>query len=89
MSDVLAILNGGEFVSAEPLPPGLLAAARVVARDFGLLPDWLNAGPASLLDFGLPEGFLQRAQHYPSEGYRTELLELLTHLGASCGSDCI
>jgi hypothetical protein len=24
--------------------------------------DWLNAGPASLLDLGLPEGFLQRAQ---------------------------
>jgi hypothetical protein len=61
--DVLAILDDGELVSAEPLPPSLLDAAQVVARDFAVPADWLNAGPASLLDFGLPEGFLQRAQH--------------------------
>jgi hypothetical protein len=54
--DVLAILVGGEFVSAESLLPGLLEAGRVVARDFGLSADWLNAGPASLLDLGLPGG---------------------------------
>jgi Nucleotidyltransferase of unknown function (DUF6036) len=144
--DVLAILDGGKLISAEPLPPGLLEATRVVARDFGLPADWLNAGPASLLDLGLPEGFLQRAQsrsygealtvlfasrtdqihfklyaavdqgagrhladlqtleptepellqaarwsrtHDPSEDYRSVLLELLTYLGASHGSDCI
>ncbi|HWX87440.1 MAG TPA: DUF6036 family nucleotidyltransferase [Solirubrobacteraceae bacterium] len=142
--DVLAILDGGELVSAEPLPPSLLEAGRVVALDFGLPMDWLNAGPASLLDLGLPEGFLQRAQrrsygealtvlfasrtdqihfklyaavdqgagrhfadlqaleptepellqaarwsrtHDPSEGYRSVLLELLTYLGATHGSD--
>jgi hypothetical protein len=144
--DVLAILDGGELVSAEPLPPDLLEAAQVVARDFGLPTDWLNAGPAALLDLGLPEGFLQRAEqrsygealtvlfasridqihfklyaavdqgagrhladlqaleptepellqaarwsrtHDPSEGYRSVLLELLAHLGASHGSDCV
>jgi hypothetical protein len=62
--DVLAILDGGELLSAEPLPPALLEAARVVAQDFSLPVDWLNAGPASLLDLGLPEGFLQRVQRH-------------------------
>jgi hypothetical protein len=60
--DVLALVEGGELVSAEPLPPGLLDAARTVARDFGLGEDWLNAGPTSLLDLGLPEGFHERAE---------------------------
>ncbi|HEY2632961.1 MAG TPA: DUF6036 family nucleotidyltransferase [Solirubrobacteraceae bacterium] len=144
--DVLAILDGGELVSAEPLPHSLLEAGRIVARDFGLAIDWLNAGPASLLDLGLLEGFLQRTQrhsygealtvlfasridqihfklyaavnqgagrhfadlqalkptepellqaarwsrtHDPSEGYRSVLLELLTHLGVTRGSDCV
>jgi Nucleotidyltransferase of unknown function (DUF6036) len=144
--DVVAILDGGELVSAQPLPLGLLEAARVVARDFGVAADWLNAGPASLLDLGLPEGLLQRAQrrsygkaltvlfasridqihfklyasvdqgagrhladlqaleptepellqaarwsrtHDPSEGYRSVLRELLTHLGVTHGSDCV
>jgi hypothetical protein len=60
--DVLALVEGGELVSAEPLPPRLLDAARTVARDFGLGEDWLNAGPTSLLDLGLPEGFYERAE---------------------------
>jgi hypothetical protein len=144
--DVLAILEGEELVSAQPLPPVLLEAARVVAGDFGLTSDWLNPGPTSLLDLGLPEGFLQRTQrrhfgealtvlfasrldqihfklyavvdqgpgrhltdlralepseaelleaarwtqtHDPSEGYRSVLLEVLAHLGASDGPDGI
>lgn len=60
--DVLAIVNGRTLESAQPLPATLLNAARVVARDFGLAEDWLNAGPASLLAFGLPEGFYERAE---------------------------
>jgi|NGEPerStandDraft_6_1074524.scaffolds.fasta_scaffold241697_1 hypothetical protein len=60
--DVLALVEGQELVSAEPLPPGLLDAARTVARDFGLAEDWLNPGPSSLLQLGLPRGFYHRAE---------------------------
>jgi hypothetical protein len=61
--DVLAIVDGDELTSAQPLPAALVGAAQTVARDFGLSKDWLNPGPTSLLDLGLPEGFLERAQH--------------------------
>jgi Nucleotidyltransferase of unknown function (DUF6036) len=61
--DVLAIVDGSELVSAQPLPAALLDAAHTVARDFGLADDWLNPGPTSLLDLGPPEGFYGRAQH--------------------------
>jgi hypothetical protein len=59
--DVVALLADGELVSAKPLPEGMAAAAGRVADDFGLPTTWLNNGPADLLDFGLPEGFLERA----------------------------
>ncbi len=58
--DVLALRVGGELVKAEPLPSELVAARDRVSRDFGVLETWLNAGPSSLLDFGLPEGFVAR-----------------------------
>lgn len=58
--DILAVVEAGEYVSAKPLPGFLLAAVRDVAVATGLPEDWLNAGPASLLDFGLPEGFAER-----------------------------
>ena len=61
--DVLAIVDGDELTSAQPLPAALVGAAQTVARDFGLSKDWLNPGPTSLLDLGLPEGFFERAQH--------------------------
>jgi hypothetical protein len=61
--DVLAIVEDRELVSAQPLPAALLDAAHTVARDFGLPDEWLNPGPTSLLDLGLPDGFYERAQH--------------------------
>jgi hypothetical protein len=61
--DVVGLLDGVSITSAEPLPDGLLHAARVVARDFTLTESWLNAGPTSLLDLGLPDGFYERAEH--------------------------
>jgi hypothetical protein len=60
--DILAIVENNELVSAQPLPVTLLDAALTVARDFGLPDEWLNPGPTSLLDLGLPNGFYERAQ---------------------------
>jgi hypothetical protein len=62
--DVVALLRDESIVSAHPLPEGLLAAAHVVAADFRLSESWLNTGPTSLLDFGLPDGFLERAKRH-------------------------
>jgi hypothetical protein len=42
-----------------------------VARDFSLPPQWLNAGPTDLLDFGLPEGFLERLERHDYGGALT------------------
>jgi Nucleotidyltransferase of unknown function (DUF6036) len=60
--DILALRSGEELGSAKPLPEQLQAARDRVARDFSLPEEWLNAGPTDLLDFGLPEGFLERLQ---------------------------
>jgi hypothetical protein len=60
--DVLAILIDEQLVTAEPLPGPVTDSAAIVARDFSLPADWLNSGPTSLLDFGLPEGFVARAE---------------------------
>lgn len=60
--DLLALRAGDELRTPQPLPPELIAAAERVSRDYGLPSDWLNAGPSSLLDFGLPEGFVDRLE---------------------------
>jgi hypothetical protein len=60
--DVLAVRTGGSLVSADPLPKALVEASGRVARDFGLPADWLNSGPAGLMDFGLPDGFAERVK---------------------------
>jgi len=64
-ADIVAYVRRDEkgdptFMKADPLSPELLLAARKVARDFNLPDDWLNPGPTSALDFGLPEGLLER-----------------------------
>jgi hypothetical protein len=64
--DLVALLQNGKLVSADPMPEALMKAARDVGKALGLNADWLNIGPASLLKAGLPKGFLGRAhtQHY-------------------------
>jgi hypothetical protein len=63
--DVLAYVKrnkAGEvsLVKAEPLIDELAAAAKKVARDFNLPEKWLNPGPASAVDLGLPNGLMER-----------------------------
>jgi hypothetical protein len=63
--DVLAYVERNQegnihFIKASPLIPELKEAVRRVARDFNLPENWLNAGPASAVDFGLPEGVMDR-----------------------------
>lgn len=58
--DLVALRTGEELGPAQPLPAPLQRAAERVARDFDLGENWLNGGPTSLLDFGLPKGFLER-----------------------------
>jgi hypothetical protein len=58
--DVVALSEGEALINADPLPAALVSARDRVARDFGLPERWLNPGPASLLDLGLPEGFFER-----------------------------
>jgi hypothetical protein len=58
--DILALERHGRLVSADPLPPAIADAAALVARDLGLEPGWLNPGPSSLLELGLPAGFASR-----------------------------
>jgi hypothetical protein len=60
--DLVALIEDGGLVDPKPLPEGLIAARDRIARDFGLDADWLNAAPSSLLDFGLPDGFVGRLE---------------------------
>lgn len=60
--DVVALWEAGSLRKAKPLPRELIDARDRVARDFGLPENWLNPGPADLMDLGMPEGFLHRLQ---------------------------
>lgn len=60
--DLVALIQGGRMVTAKPLPAALAEAVADVARARGLRPDWLNPGPTSLLDLGLPTGFAERLE---------------------------
>ena len=63
--DLVALIEDCGLVDPKPLPEGLIAARDRIARDFGLDADWLNAAPSSLLDFGLPDGFVGlETRHY-------------------------
>ncbi len=63
-ADVLGIIemakNKAHIFSIKKFPDWLTRAAQVVARDFGLPANWLNLGPASQVESGLPDGFIKR-----------------------------
>ena len=58
--DLVGLFAGDQLVKPVPLPPALREAADDVGQLMKLSPGWFNAGPASLLDLGLPKGFLER-----------------------------
>lgn len=60
--DVVAFLADETLVDPRPFPADLISARDQVARDFDLPENWLNAAPASLLDLGLPAGFVGRLE---------------------------
>lgn len=65
--DVIAFANRNKdgtiiLTKASPLNPALLSAAMRVQKDFNLPDNWLNDGPASVMDFGLPDGLMDRVE---------------------------
>lgn len=58
--DLVALFNNQQLISANPLPQALLQAVGEVGEALNLRKDWLNTGPASLLEAGLPLGFAKR-----------------------------
>jgi hypothetical protein len=51
-----------------PIPEPLRRAVVDVARTYGLANDWVNLGPDSLLDLGLPDGFVERLERHDYGG---------------------
>ncbi|MGH2378327.1 MAG: DUF6036 family nucleotidyltransferase [Candidatus Limnocylindria bacterium] len=59
--DVAGLVEDGVITPPRPMPAELMAAVVAVAELLDMSDDWMNAGPASLLDLGLPKGALERA----------------------------
>jgi hypothetical protein len=72
----------GTIARLASLPAALAEAARQTALAYGLADDWLNLGPASLLDGPLPDGFAGRLDLFAFGGLgvwvagRTDLVAL-------------
>lgn len=61
--DLIALVDEGTLVSIEKsLPRALEEAVADVARVLKLPANWVNGEPASLLRFGLPDGFRDRLE---------------------------
>ena len=58
--DLVALIESGRLISAKPLPQGLLKEIAAIGSALDLGEDWVNGGPTSLLEAGLPEGFEDR-----------------------------
>jgi hypothetical protein len=58
--DILGARTPNGVARLHPIPEPLRDAIVDVGRTFGLADDWLNTGPDSLLDLGLPDGFVER-----------------------------
>ena len=79
--DVVALVESGRYVKANPLPSPLADAALDVGETLGIGGAWLNAGPTDLLDFGLPPGFADRVE---TRRYDALTLRLASRLDQIC-----
>ena len=61
-ADVLAEWVNDRLVPMPHLPEDLRAAVRDVGEAYAAAPDWLNTGPQSLIELGLPPGFEARLE---------------------------
>jgi len=65
--DLIAYIDEGKdgvtvITKADPLKPELIIAAKKVQKDFNLPDKWINAGPAVVVDLGLPHGLMDRVE---------------------------
>lgn len=58
--DAVGLVEPDGYAKADALPQFLVDAVAEVGRALGVGDRWLNAGPAGLIDFGLPEGTAER-----------------------------
>jgi hypothetical protein len=72
--DVIASLEDGTFSKLNEMPAQLTAAVSDVASTLGLSEGWLNNGPASLMDHGLPSGWQTRLVQQTFDGLTLHLL---------------
>jgi Nucleotidyltransferase of unknown function (DUF6036) len=61
-ADVLARWTEERVEPLPALPDDLADAVRAVGDAFGVGPAWLNVGPQSLVELGLPDGFVDRLE---------------------------
>jgi hypothetical protein len=79
--DIVALVKEKQFVTAEPLPKELLQAAEEVGNALELGTGWLNNGPTSLLNLGLPPGFMERMHTRYYKGLTIHLADRLDQIG--------
>ena len=60
--DLVGVIKDGTLIPAQPLPTTLRDAVADIAALRNLQPKWMNGEPTSLLQRGLPEGFLARCE---------------------------
>jgi hypothetical protein len=58
--DLVAVMEGGQMISAKTLPQGLVREIAEVGAALEIDEFWVNGGPTSLLNAGLPGGFEDR-----------------------------
>lgn len=66
--DLLGEWTADGIKPMRPMPEALRIAIFDVARTYGLANDWVNLGPESLLDLGLPDGFIGRLERHDYGG---------------------
>lgn len=66
--DILGERTADGVAPMRPMPAPLRDAVIDVGRAYGLADGWLNTGPDSLLDLGLPDGFAQRLERRDYDG---------------------